>query len=357
MKAGEDVGVEADVRNTGERAGDEVVELYLTSPQTALSPIHALEGFTRVHLQPGETQHVRFTLHPRQLSVVDAEGKRSVSPGSIPYLLADDSPLLMLGFRRRFPFRAASRCRAEGTSMRLFRLLLVAALAAHGAITFAETGAAGWLWYAPVRDAKQYVSLPAAVVPLDHSPIIQSAANETARGLEQMLGHPVLAGDAFSTMPEFVIGTVTEVEARFPQWRPAARLKPEGYAIARVRDHGRTDWIVAGADARGALYGAFICFKRSRSIGLGLFATVSSAVEQVRWVDQWDNLDGSIERGYAGRSIFFDNGSVRPDLTRAGDYARLLASVGINGCAVNNVNADLRMLTPEMIGQVARIAD
>ncbi len=64
-----------------------------------------------------------------------------------------------------------------------------------------------------------------------------------------------------------------------------------------------------------------------------------------------------IERGYAGRSIFFDDGFVRTDLTRAGDYARLLASIGINGCTVNNVNADPRMLTPELIRGVARIAD
>jgi alpha-glucuronidase len=77
----------------------------------------------------------------------------------------------------------------------------------------------------------------------------------------------------------------------------------------------------------------------------------------VRWVNQWDNLDGSIERGYAGRSIFFDAGHVRADLTRAGDYARLLASVGINGCTVNNVNADLRTLTPEMLKEIARIAN
>jgi len=77
----------------------------------------------------------------------------------------------------------------------------------------------------------------------------------------------------------------------------------------------------------------------------------------VRWVNQWDNLDGSIERGYAGRSIFYEGGHVRGDLTRAGEYARLLASVGINGCTVNNVNSDLRTLTPEMLHEFARIAD
>ena len=77
----------------------------------------------------------------------------------------------------------------------------------------------------------------------------------------------------------------------------------------------------------------------------------------IRWVNQWDNFDGSIERGYAGRSIFFDNGHVRPDLTRVSEYGRLLASVGLNGATVNNVNSNLRTLEPEMILELARIAD
>ena len=77
----------------------------------------------------------------------------------------------------------------------------------------------------------------------------------------------------------------------------------------------------------------------------------------VRWVNQWENLDGTIERGYAGRSIFYENGHVRADLTRVSDYGRLLASVGINGVTVNNVNSDLRTLEPEMILEFARIAD
>ena len=77
----------------------------------------------------------------------------------------------------------------------------------------------------------------------------------------------------------------------------------------------------------------------------------------IRWVNQWDNFDGSIERGYAGRSIFFDNGHVRPDLSRVSEYGRLLASVGLNGATVNNVNANLHTLDPEMIHELARIAD
>jgi alpha-glucuronidase len=77
----------------------------------------------------------------------------------------------------------------------------------------------------------------------------------------------------------------------------------------------------------------------------------------IRWVNQWDNLDGRIERGYGGLSIFFAEGKVRSDLTRAGQYARLLASIGINGCTVNNVNADPRVLDESFLPQLARIAE
>jgi alpha-glucuronidase len=243
-------------------------------------------------------------------------------------------------------------------SVRLLRFLLVIALATSGLVAFAEDGAAGWLRYAPAPNATQYSALPSAVVALDQSLLIQNAAKEAARELSQMLGHPVALTEDLSTHSEFVIGTVTELEARFPHRKPVAQLKPEGYAIAPIRDRGHTDWLIAGADARGALYGMFHLLEEiGEEKPISSLATVGSPAEQVRWVNQWDNLDGSIERGYAGRSIFFDNGSVRTDLRHAGDYARLLASVGINGCAVNNVNADLRMLTPEMISQLARIAD
>ncbi|MGC2164229.1 MAG: glycoside hydrolase family 3 C-terminal domain-containing protein, partial [Silvibacterium sp.] len=102
VKAGDDLTVEAEVRNTGKRAGDEVAELYLTPPQTAVSPIHELEGFTRVHLQPGETQHVHFTLRPRQLSVVDAEGNRSVQPGDYSVFVGGTQPAPDAGVSKAF---------------------------------------------------------------------------------------------------------------------------------------------------------------------------------------------------------------------------------------------------------------
>jgi alpha-glucuronidase len=89
--------------------------------------------------------------------------------------------------------------------------------------------------------------------------------------------------------------------------------------------------------------------------------TALSEVQQpyapIRWIDQWDNLDGRIERGYAGRSVFFENGAVRADLKRVSEYARLLASIGINGCNINNVNADPHVLEDTFLPQLARVAD
>ncbi len=82
LQAGNPLTVEADVKNTGTRAGDEVAELYLTPPQTSVSPSLALDGFTRIRLAPGETKHVSFTLDPRTLSQVDEKGVRAVRPGS-----------------------------------------------------------------------------------------------------------------------------------------------------------------------------------------------------------------------------------------------------------------------------------
>jgi beta-glucosidase len=92
VKAGEPLTVEAEVRNTGKRAGDEVVELYVTPPATDVSPIRELKSFQRVHLEPGAMLHVLFELDSRQLSEVDATGKRSVQPGTYGIFVGGAQP-------------------------------------------------------------------------------------------------------------------------------------------------------------------------------------------------------------------------------------------------------------------------
>jgi beta-glucosidase len=81
LKAGDSLGVDADVKNVSLREGDEVVELYLSFPKSPAAPIRALRGFTRVHLGARETKHVHFTLDARDLSEVDEKGDRLVADG------------------------------------------------------------------------------------------------------------------------------------------------------------------------------------------------------------------------------------------------------------------------------------
>jgi beta-glucosidase len=92
LHAGDNLTVEADVKNTGKRAGEEVAELYLIPPSTNVSPKQALDGFTRVSLTPGETKHVTFTLDPRTLSQVDDKGVRAVTPGSYKIAIGSAQP-------------------------------------------------------------------------------------------------------------------------------------------------------------------------------------------------------------------------------------------------------------------------
>ena len=73
--------VATEISNTGARDGDEVVQLYLTPPAFEGAPRHALRGFQRITLKAGQRRRVSFTLSPRDLSFVTADGERQLMPG------------------------------------------------------------------------------------------------------------------------------------------------------------------------------------------------------------------------------------------------------------------------------------
>jgi beta-glucosidase len=92
VKAGQPLQVEVDVKNTGSRPGDEVAQLYLVPPQTAGAPLHTLAGFERVHLLPGQSRHLTYTLDARQLSFVDEKGVRADRPGQYALFIGGSQP-------------------------------------------------------------------------------------------------------------------------------------------------------------------------------------------------------------------------------------------------------------------------
>ncbi len=244
--------------------------------------------------------------------------------------------------------------------MRLHRtpsLLLLVSLAVISA--HAETGAEGWLRYAPLTDtaAAGYATLPSQIVVLGNTLTDQAAANELQRGLTSMLGRTFTVsrqtGDDASAI---VITNLATLNKAFAS--SGDKLPPESYILGPKTEGTSRHFIILGADPRGELYGVFhLLTLVGTEQRLPTKPTTESPSSSIRWVNQWDNFNGTIERGYSGRSIFFDAGHVRADLTRVHDYGRFLASIGINGITVNNVNSDLRTLEPEMILEFARIAD
>ncbi len=225
---------------------------------------------------------------------------------------------------------------------------------------WAETGADAWLRYAPLdkQAAQTYSALPASVVALGASPVLDSAKAELIRGVRGMLGKTLRDDKALPQESAIILGTFSALQASLPGILKHSELHEDGFLLSTERVHGFQSLIVTSATDRGVLYGVFaLLSKIARNASVSPVHDSEQPTADIRWADEWDNLDGSIERGYAGRSIFFENGNVRSDLTRAGDYARLLASIGINGCAINNVNANPRVLEDSFLPQLARVAD
>jgi alpha-glucuronidase len=224
----------------------------------------------------------------------------------------------------------------------------------------AETGADAWLRYAPLgKSAEQkYSALPTRMVVLGNSPVLDSARAELIRGIRGMLGRTLRQEKSLSQDSAVVLGTLSALRVDSPKLFEEADLQEDGFLLAAEKFHGVDCLIVAATSDRGILYGVFaLLSKIARGESLSALHETQQPFAPIRWVNQWDNLDGRIERGYAGPSIFFENGNVRADLTRAGEYARLLASIGINGCAINNVNANPRVLENDFLPQLARVAD
>jgi len=226
---------------------------------------------------------------------------------------------------------------------------LLLAVFATGSITLAQTEDPAWLRYA---GGPTHFAIPASVRALGTSVLEQSAVEELHRGIAGLNRAKIGIGG------KTVVGTLDEVHAAFPGLAVPTHVAAHGFWLKQTARHGQPLMIVAGSNPHGALFGAFDLLRRiATGADVSHLDVIEAPAVPIRWVDEWDNLDGSITRGYDGRSIFFEGGKVRDDLSEATAYARLLASVGINGCNVNNVNDAAPFLEPDMIKGLARIAD
>jgi alpha-glucuronidase len=225
---------------------------------------------------------------------------------------------------------------------------------------WAETGHDAWLRYAVLPEAvrARFASVPRTVTLLGDSLVLKTARDEIVRGLGSLLATPIQTAAALPRTPTIVLGTIERVRPAVPGAAIPTELAADGFWLGTTTTRGPRQIIVAGRNERGVLYGALALLQRiARGEDISQLNERQEPAAPLRWVNHWDNLDGTIERGYAGRSIFFENGRVLDDLTRVSDYGRLLASVGINGATINNVNANALAITDGFIPQLARVAD
>ena len=217
-------------------------------------------------------------------------------------------------------------------------------------ILHAQSAEQAWLKYTSL---KKPLNLPNQAEALGNSPVEQSAVAEIARGMKGLFG----IAQPRAGYGSILLGTQQEFAAH-GEHPPASPLAPDEYAINWSGNSPARNIEIIGGNDRAVLYGTFALLRQlATDQDISQLDLHSKPAFSIRWVDEWDNADGSIERGYAGRSIFFDAGHVREDLEPAAEYGRLLASIGINGCNVNNVNNAAPFLQPDMIKGLAKIAD
>lgn len=250
---------------------------------------------------------------------------------------------------------------ADRRQVSAFAAALFLFLVAFAPATRAETGYDAWLRYAPIDDRavrERFDSLPAVVVALGDSKLIAAAQEEMVHGVRGMLGRTLRTATELPKEGAIVLGTYDAVLAALPSLGKMPDVPPEGYYLKTLTVDGRNYLLITSPTDRGVLYGAFALL---RTIGLEGAVNELNVRDKpyapIRILNHWDNLDGTIERGYAGKSIFWENGHVTKDLGRIRDYARLMASVGINGCSINNVNADTKVISAQLLPEVARVAD
>jgi alpha-glucuronidase len=219
-----------------------------------------------------------------------------------------------------------------------------------------EDGSKLWLRYAPLGElAERYRGHVGRVDVQGRSITAQIIRDELTAALPSLLGDAISEGEAI-----LLVGTPKTSEAiRDFGWdADLAAAGPEGFLIrsARLGDNRAT--VIASETEIGALYGGFH-FLRLIQTGAPIspLSVLQRPKVQLRLLNHWDNLDGSIERGYAGKSLW--HWAELPDRLdpRYIVYARANASIGINGSVLNNVNANPRILSPEYLPKVAALAD
>ncbi len=217
--------------------------------------------------------------------------------------------------------------------------------------SFADDGSRLWLKYDLIKDVKQredYAKSTKFIVTNSQNSTILKASEELQMGLQGLVGTNILVINSIQNKVGGIILEVSNTQ------NLTQNLSDGGFAIFTQKGN----IIISSKSEVGVLYGAYE-FLRKIQTGQSLsnISIVSSPKIKIRMLNHWDNANGTVERGYAGSSIWKWNElpfRIDPHYIA---YARANASIGINATSINNVNASSRFLTAEYLEKIKAVAD
>ncbi len=242
-------------------------------------------------------------------------------------------------------------------------IFILLAISGDEMVSSAENGYRLWLRYDKITDQTILASYRKSVtgwIIEGNSPILNSASKELQEGLNGLLGRKIERARGIKRNGLIVAGTPagSPIIGSLKLENKLTDLGNEGFLITDTVFKRKSIIVIAANSDAGVLYGTFRFLQLlqiHRDIS-DIYQRTSPKVK-IRVLNHWDNLDRSVERGYAGLSIW--NWSTLPDSLskRYIDYARANASIGLNGTVLTNVNANSLILTKEYMDKVAALAD
>lgn len=244
---------------------------------------------------------------------------------------------------------------------KLVKLLFIALMMLHKATP--EDGYRLWLRYDLITDKKnleEYSEQISGLMVLGSSATIRCASQELFEGIQGMLGKQLIPSNQQITNGIIIIGNFNNesVIQTLISKNEINELGEEGYFIKSIVKENKKVIIITSNSDIGVLYGSFGFLRLLQTQKkIDKLSLLSSPKIKLRLLNHWDNLDRTIERGYAGFSIW--DWHKLPDYIdpRYIDYARANASIGINGTVLTNVNSNSAVLTQQYLVKVNALAD
>ena len=224
------------------------------------------------------------------------------------------------------------------------KLVYIAALILCMPMLHAENGYDLWLRYQKVDNSQLLNSYSKTLAKLNfpvNSATLTEAKKELQQGLDGLLDTNLPETDGISK-GTLLVGTPASskvLSGIHAITNEISGLGDEGFLIKTLKVNGTPCTVIAARKDMGVMYGVFHFLRllQTQSDIKELNITQMPKLQR-RMLNHWDNMDGSIERGYSGDSFFFKDSEILIDVPRLTAYARMLASVGINGITINNVN-------------------